>query len=179
MFRKALKKIGNKRDSLVSTPSAASQQQATTSPSAGPSTDRAITEVFRSRGDARAQAGNYNGAIVMYDEALAATPTDTALLLSRSFAHSMSTPPNLDLSLKDANAAVQIDDRNWQAWQQLGETRLKMGYIAVAVEALENALRLANGYDKVTVQRALTEARSRMPPPTLPGQHTGKPVSFA
>ncbi|ELR03936.1 hypothetical protein VC83_09032 [Pseudogymnoascus destructans] len=175
MFRKALKKIGKKRDSLVSTPPTASQVQATTSPSAGPSTDRAITEVFRARGDARAQAGNYNGAIVMYDEALAATPTDAALLLSRSFAHAMSTPPNLGLALKDANAAIQIDSRNWQAWQQLGETRLKMGYIAVAMEALENALGLANGYDKVTVQRALTEARSRMPPPTLSRQQTALP----
>ncbi|OBT76638.1 hypothetical protein VF21_05330 [Pseudogymnoascus sp. 05NY08] len=175
MFRKALKKIGNKRDSLVSTAPTASQEQATTSPSAGPSTDRAITEGFRSRGDARSQAGNYNGAVVMYDEALAATPTDKALLLSRSFAHAMSTPPNLDLALKDANAAIQIDSRNWQAWQQLGETRLKMGHIAVAMEALENALGLANGYDKVTVQRALTEARSRLPSPTLPRQHTGFP----
>lgn len=82
MFRKALKKIGNKRDSLVPTPSTTSQEQATASPSAGPSTNRAITEVFRSRGDGRAQAGNYNGAVAVYDESLAAAPSDTALLLS-------------------------------------------------------------------------------------------------
>lgn len=60
----------------------------------------------------------------------------------------MSTPPNLGLALKDANAAIQIDSENWQARQQLGETRLKMGHIAAAMEALENALGLANGYDK-------------------------------
>lgn len=172
MFRKALKKIGNKRDSLVSVPSATAQDQAAP---AGPSTDKTIAEVFRSRGDVRSQAGDYNGAVVMYDEALAAIPTDTALLLSRSFAHAMSTPPSLELALKDANAAIQINAQNWQAWQQLGETRLKMGYIAAATEALENALRLAKGYDKVTVQRALTEARSRSSPPvTLSSQHTCK-----
>ncbi|KFY49262.1 hypothetical protein V495_00643 [Pseudogymnoascus sp. VKM F-4514 (FW-929)] len=169
MFRKAFKKIGSKRDSLASAPSTTSQDQATSSTSVGPTTDKAIAELFRSRGDVRSQAGNYNGAVVMYDEALAAAPADTALLLSRSFAHAMSTPPNLDLALKDANYAIQVDPQNWQAWQQVGETRLKMGYIFEAEEALGNALCLANGYDKVTVQRALTEARSRLPPPVAHG----------
>jgi hypothetical protein len=103
----------------------------------------------------------------MYDEALSYSPTDLTLLLSRSFAHTMTTPPRLDLALKDADAAIQYSPTNWQAWLQQGETRLKLGDMQGAEDALVNALRFAEGVNKVTAQRSLADVRARraMPPP--------------
>lgn len=155
--------------SPIPTVSAPVQAQGSTSNlSAGPSVSPAtsLEHIFRTRGDDRAQSGDYNGAVVMYDEALSYSPTDLTLLLSRSFAHTMTTPPRLDLALKDADAAIQYSPTNWQAWLQQGETRLKLGDLQGAEDALVNALRFAEGINKVTAQRSLADVRARraMPP---------------
>ncbi|KAH8589023.1 hypothetical protein B0O99DRAFT_582254 [Bisporella sp. PMI_857] len=104
----------------------------------------------------------------MYDEALHYAPTDSTLLLSRSFAHTMTTPPRLDLALKDADSAIQYAPTDWQAWLQKGETRLKMGDLQAAEEALVNAVGFAQGINKLTAQRSLGDVRARkaMPAPS-------------
>src|ERR1700722_1813590 len=126
-------------------------------------------ELFRSRGDTRAQNGDYNGAVMMYDEALGFAPTDTTLLLSRSFALMMSTPPKLDLALQDADTAIQHNPTHWQAWLQKGEARLKMGDVNGAEEDLMKAVGFAQGGDKLTAQRSLADARSRRGQPAPAG----------
>src|SRR5438034_6307312 len=65
-------------------------------------------EPFRSQGDELVQKNDYSAAVVMYDAALRSAPNDPSLLLSRSGAHSMSTPPRRDLALKDADAVIQL-----------------------------------------------------------------------
>jgi len=87
-----------------------SESNSATGSSASPTvpslTQPLIEDIFRTRDDDRAQSGDYIGAVVMYDEALSYAPRDSTLLLSRSFAHTMTTPPRLDLALKDADAAI-------------------------------------------------------------------------
>jgi Flp pilus assembly protein TadD len=118
-------------------------------------------DLFRTRGDDRAQHGDYNGAAMMYDEALRYAPTDTTILLSRSFAHMMSTPPRLDLALQDADAVIQHNPTNWQGWLQKGDTCLRAGEINGAEEALKNAVGFAQGVDKFTAQRLLADVQAR------------------
>lgn len=97
----------------------------------------------------------------MYDEALRCAPTDTTLLVKRSFAEMMSTPPRLDLALQDANAAIQHCPTDWQGWLQKGETHLKMGEMSRAEEAFMNAIGFAKGMDKLTAQRSFADMQSR------------------
>lgn len=133
-------------------------------PANGDASSRAQTapmDLFRARGDDRAQHRDYNGAAMMYDEALRYAPTDTTILLSRSFAHMMSTPPRLDLALQDADAAIQHSPTNWQGWLQKGDTHLRMGDINGAEEALVNAVGFAQGVDKFTAQRLLADVQAR------------------
>jgi hypothetical protein len=103
----------------------------------------------------------------MYGKALSYAPTDSTLLLSRSLAHMMTTPPRLDLALADADAAIQYGPTNWQAWLQQGQIRLKMGDMDGAEGALVNAVGFAQGVDKLTAQRSLADLRSQraMSPP--------------
>jgi hypothetical protein len=118
-------------------------------------------QLFGSRGDERIKNGDYNGAVMMYDEALKCEPTDTTLLLSRSLAQMMLTPPNLHLALQDADAAIQHCPTSWQGWLQKGETHLRMGNIKAAEAALMNAVGFAQGMDKLAAQRSLADIQSR------------------
>jgi hypothetical protein len=121
----------------------------------------ATKDLFTSRGDDYAQNGDYNTAVVMYTEALRHAPADTALLISRSLAHVMSTPPRLDLALQDTDVAIQHNPTSWQAWLQKGETLLREGDVKGAEEALVNAVGFAKGLDQLTAQRSLADARAR------------------
>jgi hypothetical protein len=120
-------------------------------------------EPFRSQGDELSQKNDYNGAVVMYNAALRSAPDDLSLLLSRSVAHSMSTPPRLDLALKDADAVTQLNPRWWQGWLQKGEIFLQMDNLQSAEEVLTKAAGFAQGMDRNTAQRALADVRKRQP----------------
>jgi hypothetical protein len=121
----------------------------------------AAMDLFSSRGDDYTQNGDYSTAVVMYTEALKHAPADTVLLISRSFAHMMSTPPKLDLALQDADVAIRHNPTSWQAWLQRGETLLRQGDVTRAEEALQTAVEFAQGLDKLTAQRSLADARAR------------------
>jgi tetratricopeptide (TPR) repeat protein len=133
-------------------------------PAVSSTTQTAPEDLFRSRGDDNVQNGDYDRAVMMYDEALRYASTDTTILLSRSFAQMMLTPPRLDLALRDADTAIQHCSTSWQAWSQKGETHLKMGDINRAEEAFVNAVRFAKGADKLNPQRSLADIQSRRSP---------------
>lgn len=101
----------------------------------------------------------------MYDAALRSAPDDLSLLLSRSMAHSMSTPPRLDLALKDADAVIQLNPEWWQGWLQKGKILLRMGNLQSAEEVLTKAAGFAQGMDRNRAQRALADVRKRRPQP--------------
>ena|SRR5579862_4798997 len=130
----------------------------TTNPT--PQAPTPLENVFQSRGEELARNGDFNGAITMYNEALRSAPTDTVILLSRSLAYLMSTPPKLDLALQDANTAIEHSPTSWQAWQQKGETCRKMGDLQGAEDAFVNSEGCATGADKLAAQRSLLDLRA-------------------
>jgi Flp pilus assembly protein TadD len=140
----------------LSSKSNGSSQRGSRAPTARPPQD-----IFRTRGDDRAQSGDYNGAVVMYGKVLSHAPRDATLLLSRSLAHMMAEPPQLDLALKDADAAVQCSPGSWRAWLQKGEVSLKMGGMQGAEEAMAKAVWCAQGVNKLMAQKSLADVRAR------------------
>lgn len=114
-------------------------------------------EPFRSQGDELARKSDYTSALVMYNAALRSAPNDLSLLLSRSMAHSMSEPPNLDFALMDADHVIQLNPNWWQGWLQRGQMLLRKGDLQSAEEALTNAIAFAQGLDIITAQRALDD----------------------
>jgi tetratricopeptide (TPR) repeat protein len=131
-------------------------------------------EPFRSQGDELARKSDYNSALVMYNAALRSAPDDSSLLLSRSMAHSMSEPPNLDLALKDTDRLVQSDPNWWQGWLQRGQVLLRRGDLQSAEEALTNATAFAQGFDIITAQRALDDVRACRAQPSSSPQSMGR-----
>jgi len=117
-------------------------------------------EPFRSQGDELARNNDYNGALVMYNAALRSAPNDLSLLLSRSMAHSMVEPPNLDFALKDADRVIQSNPNWWQGWLQRGRVLLRRGDLQSAEEALTKATHFARGFNIFTAQRALDDVRA-------------------
>jgi hypothetical protein len=97
----------------------------------------------------------------MYTEVLRHASADTALLISRSFALMMLTPPRLDLALQDTDVAIQHNPTSWQAWLQRGETLLRKGDVTGAEKAFLNAVGFAQGPDRLPARRSLTDARAR------------------
>lgn len=119
---------------------------------------------------------------MMYDEALRCESTDTTVLLSRSFAQMMSTPPRLDLALQDADAVIRQCPTSWHGWLQKGETHLRMGDSKEAEEALVKAVGFAQGVDKLTAQKSLADMQSRRgqaSPAAGPSVHSTSPVPIS
>src|SRR5215469_1764264 len=131
-----------------------------------PSTDNPTSpvkpgELFRSQGDDLVLQNDYNGAIVMYNVALGCAPDEVGTLLSRSVAHSMTTPPKLDLALKDADSVIQLKPDWWHGWLQKGEILSQMDDLQGAEEALTNAVGFAHGVDKSLAHRTLANVQAR------------------
>jgi hypothetical protein len=97
----------------------------------------------------------------MYTAALELAQNDTTILLSRGFAHTMTDPPRLDLTLQDAENAIQQQPTFWRGWSLAGEAHLRMEAFQAAEEAFQNAVGFATGMDKLTAQRSLAEVRQR------------------
>jgi len=130
-------------------------------------------EPFRSQGDDLVLQNDYNGAIVMYNAALRCAPNDVGILLSRAVAHSMSTPPKLDLALKDADTVIQLKPDWWHGWLQKGEILSQMDDLRRAEEALTNAVGFAQGVDKSLAHRTLANVQARLAGSQLTSSLTG------
>jgi tetratricopeptide (TPR) repeat protein len=135
-------------------------------------------EPFRSQGDELARKSDYTSALVMYNAALRSTPNDLSLLLSRSMAHSMSEPPNLDSALEDADHVIQLNPNWWQGWLQRGQVLLRKGDLRSAKEALTNATAFAQGFDISTAQRALDDVRACQAPSNSRPQLIGRSMTL-
>lgn len=106
----------------------------------------------------------------MYNAALRSAPNDVGILLSRCVAHSMSTPPKLDLALKDAETVIQLKPDWWHGWLQKGDILSQMDDLDGAEEALTIAIGFAQGVDKSFAHRTLAnvQAHQARSPPTSP-----------
>ncbi|KAF2753216.1 hypothetical protein EJ05DRAFT_515049 [Pseudovirgaria hyperparasitica] len=122
--------------------------------------ERSASDVFQSHAESLINRADYNGARSMYNKALMYQPASPNLLAARSFAHMLSTPPNFDASLRDAEAAIQLDPTYYRGWLQQGEIRLRSGDIQGALDAYGVAVDCAQGEEeKKTAQWSHQNAR--------------------
>jgi hypothetical protein len=139
--------------------SGGAESSASASTSPGPINSNA--QIFRNTGDEKAAAGDYGSAIMFYGEAIRQDPSDSELLLCRALAHRLSQPANYNAALSDANAAIQNDPANWNAWNVKGDIMTGLGDLDGAEEAFQNALGFASGMDRLRVQGSLGDVRAR------------------
>ncbi|KAL9036918.1 MAG: hypothetical protein Q9214_005926, partial [Letrouitia sp. 1 TL-2023] len=143
---------------LISNSFNVSPEPANTQPKV--STNSNKRDVFRDQAIQQAEAGDYEGAINMYNAAISNGPPDASIFLLRSYAYMLCKRESLDLAIKDADSAIELDPTNWESWKQKGELLHKMNDQKAAVEALENAVRLSEGKDRFQSQASLKAAQA-------------------
>jgi hypothetical protein len=124
------------------------------------SAQRPPADIFESHGDACLSRQDYNAAVVMFNQAITYAPHKPSLLCKRSYCYMLSTPPNFDAALQDAEAAIQQDPTFWRGWMQQGEVRLRNGDVQGAETAFGVAVDFAEGNDKAVAKQAHTNAQS-------------------
>jgi hypothetical protein len=103
---------------------------------------------------------DYAGAITMFGEALRFNPADYESVVNRAVAYLFLG--SLDYALTDVNTALQHNPTAWYPWKTKGDILCAKGEFNSAEEAYQNALGFAQGMDKMTVQRSLTDVRIRL-----------------
>jgi tetratricopeptide (TPR) repeat protein len=101
-------------------------------------TGKPLESVYRGRGLARAELGQYPGAIEDYTKALELQPS-AAVLAYRGWAHLVCEAPKL--ALRDFELALELDAKNADAHNGRGIVLASQGRAREAVKAAEAALR--------------------------------------
>jgi serine/threonine protein kinase/tetratricopeptide (TPR) repeat protein len=97
-----------------------------------------LESVYRGRGLARAELGQYPGAIEDFTKALELHPTSSVLAF-RGWTHLVVEAPKL--ALRDFELAIELDPRNGDAHNGRGLARARLGRQREAIRDAEEALR--------------------------------------
>jgi tetratricopeptide (TPR) repeat protein len=100
-------------------------------------TGNPLESIYRGRGLARAELGQYPGAIEDFTKALELRPT-SAVQAYRGWTHLVVDAPKL--ALRDFELAIELDSKNGDAYNGRGFVRAKLGRHAEAIEDAEEAL---------------------------------------
>jgi hypothetical protein len=95
----------------------------------------------------------------MYMAALEKAPADAELLLSLGLARMMSTPPQLQPALRDVEEVIQRHPNNAQAYVSKADICERMSNFDEAEAALQMAVRMSVGMDRVRAQQLLANVR--------------------
>ena len=106
------------------------------------------TGLYRVRGDAYGQLGQFDKALADYDKALSIKPNDADILIGRGYFHTeMGT---LESALADFDRAVTLDPKNAMAYANRGAAYSKMGNVQQAIAdygmAIQHEPTYANSY---------------------------------
>src|SRR5579864_2980471 len=101
-------------------------------------TGKSLESVYRGRGLARAELGQYPGAIEDFTKALELHPT-SAVQAYRGWTYLVVDAPKL--ALRDFELALELDSKNGDAYNGRGFVRAKMGLHRAAIQDAEEALR--------------------------------------
>src|SRR5206468_220256 len=97
-----------------------------------------LEAVYRGRGLARAELGQYPGAIDDYTKALELEPT-SAVLAYRGWAHVVCDAPKL--ALRDFELAIELDPKNGDAYNGRGIVRAGQARFRDAANDADEAVR--------------------------------------
>jgi tetratricopeptide (TPR) repeat protein len=101
-------------------------------------TGKPLESVYRGRGLARSELGQYPGAIDDFTKALELHPT-SAVQAYRGWTHLVVDAPKL--ALRDFELAIELDSKNGDAYNGRGLARAKLGRHREAVQDVAEALR--------------------------------------
>jgi tetratricopeptide (TPR) repeat protein len=101
-------------------------------------TGKALEPVYRGRGLARAELGQYPGAIEDFTKALELHPT-SAVQAYRGWTHLVVDAPKL--ALRDFELAIELDSHNGDAHNGRGFVRASLGHHREAIQDALEALR--------------------------------------
>ena len=133
--------------------------------------------LFRNAADEKTAAGDFASAITLYEQAIKLNPDDSELLLCRAMAYRLSSPPQYQAALLDANAAIQSNPTSWYAWHTKGELLGCLDDYDGAEEAFREAHAFASGMDKIKVFSSVGDIRKKRelantrPPQVLTSPH--------
>ena len=102
-------------------------------------TGKPLESVYRGRGLARAELGQYPGAIEDFTKALELHPT-SAVQAYRGWTHLVVDAPKL--ALRDFELAIELDPKNGDAYNGRGFVRASLGRHREAMQDAAEALRL-------------------------------------
>ena len=125
-------------------------------------TGKPLESVYRGRGLARAELGQYPGAIDDFTKALELHPTSAAQAY-RGWTHLVVDSPKL--ALRDFELAIELDPKNADAYNGRSFARAKLGRHSEAVQDVAEALRLGPPSARLyyNAARALAQCPSPYP----------------
>ena len=125
-------------------------------------TGKPLESVYRGRGLARTELGQYPGAIEDFTKALELHPT-SAVQAYRGWTYLVADAPKL--ALRDFELAIELDPKNADAYNGRGFARAKLGRHPEAVKDAAEALRLGPPSARLFYNAARTYAQCPNPYP--------------
>jgi tetratricopeptide (TPR) repeat protein len=119
-------------------------------------TGKPLESVYRGRGLARAELGQYPGAIDDYTKALELLPT-SAVQTYRGWAHLVCDSPRL--ALRDFELALQLDPKNADAYTGRGLILVRQGQLHQAARDAAEAVRLGPSTPRLLYNAARIHAQ--------------------
>ncbi|KAK9493337.1 hypothetical protein V1508DRAFT_438936 [Lipomyces doorenjongii] len=141
--------------------SAASAERATPAAPAGPSeADKTTAEELKSQGNKFVSMKNYPSAIESYTKALALDPTNKIYYSNRAAAYSASGKH--DMAVKDAESALEIDEKYAKAYSRLGLAKFALGDAEGAMNAYGRGIEIEGNGGSDVMRRGYETAKARV-----------------
>ncbi|KAJ8100590.1 hypothetical protein POJ06DRAFT_107742 [Lipomyces tetrasporus] len=149
------------RDARAKASAAAAEPTKPASASAGPAeADKAKAEELKSEGNKFVAAKNYPAAIESYTKALVLDPTNKIFYSNRAAAYSASGKH--DMAVKDAESALEIDERYSKAYSRLGLAKFALGDAEGAMKAYEKGIEIEGNGGSDVMRRGYETAKARV-----------------
>ncbi len=110
------------------------------------------SRIFINRAAERFANLDFNGAIAIFNEAIAQKPNDKELYLNRGYLKQIIG--DLDGAMQDYNAAISLDSNYAYAYNNRGVLKISLKDINGAMQDYETALNINSGYADVYYNRA-------------------------
>ncbi|KAK9371533.1 uncharacterized protein V1513DRAFT_422003 [Lipomyces chichibuensis] len=141
--------------------SAASAEHPTPAVPADPSeVDKANAEELKSQGNKFVSMKDYPAAIESYTKALALDPTNKIYYSNRAAAYSASGKH--DMAVKDAESALEIDEKYAKAYSRLGLAKFALGDAEGAMEAYGKGIEIEGNGGSDVMRRGYETAKARV-----------------
>ncbi|KAK9324423.1 hypothetical protein V1517DRAFT_317464 [Lipomyces orientalis] len=148
------------RDSRAKASAAAEPTKPASAPVGPSEADKIKAEELKSEGNKFVAAKNYSAAIESYTKALALDPTNKIFYSNRAAAYSASGKH--DMAVKDAESALEIDERYSKGYSRLGLAKFALGDAEGAMKAYERGIEIEGNGGSDVMRRGYETAKARV-----------------